>query len=180
MSRIGRMPIEIPQGVTVTIDDDNLVTVKGPKGELKQNIHKDLKVVKEGNTILVQRPDDQKFHKALHGLSRSLIANMVKGVTEGFQKVLEINGVGYRAQKQGKKLVLTVGYSHPVEIEEPKDIQFETPAQNKIIVKGINKQAVGDVAANLRNVRKPEPYQGKGIKYEDEVIRRKEGKTGKK
>lgn len=177
MSRIGKQPVNLPSGVTVTVSDDNVVAVKGPKGQLSQKIHKDMRVVVDGNTITVERPTDSKPHRSLHGLSRSLINNMVEGVTNGFQKSLEINGVGYRAQKQGKKLVLTVGYSHPVEIEED-GVEFEVPAPNKIIVKGIDKQVVGAMAANIRNVRKPEPYKGKGIKYEDERIIRKEGKTG--
>ena len=180
MSRIGKLPIEVPVGVTVTFGLNNLVTVQGPKGELYQQIHRDMRVEEQGGTIIVTRPTDNKMHKSLHGLSRSLIANMVDGVTKGYKKNLELNGVGYRAQKQGKKLVLTVGYSHPVEMEEPAGIEFEVPAPNRISVKGIDKQLVGVIAANIRNVRKPEPYLGKGIKYENEFIRRKEGKTGKK
>lgn len=179
MSRIGKLPVEIPQGVTVKVDDENVIAVKGPKGELSQKIHKDMKVVVEDGNVLVVRPSDSKPHRSLHGLSRSLIANMVEGVTKGYQKNLELNGVGYRAQLQGKKLVLSVGYSHPVEIESDKDIEFEVPAPNKVIVKGIDKQKVGAVAANIRSVREPEPYKGKGIKYEDERIIRKEGKTAK-
>lgn len=178
MSRIGKQPIEIPAGVTVKVDNENNISVKGPKGELTQQIHKDMKVTVEDNVITVSRPTENKFHRSLHGLSRSLIANMVEGVTKGFEKALEINGVGYRAQKQGKKLVLNVGYSHPVEIEESEGIQIEVPAPNRIIVKGIDKQKVGAVAANIRAVRPPEPYKGKGIKYEGERIIRKEGKTG--
>jgi large subunit ribosomal protein L6 len=177
MSRIGKLPVQLPNGVSVTVSDDNVVAVKGPKGQLSQKIHKDIRVVVDGNTIVVERPTDSKPHRSLHGLSRSLINNMVEGVTNGFQKTLEINGVGYRAQKQGKKLILTVGYSHPVEIVED-GVEFEVPAPNKIIVKGIDKQIVGAMAANIRNVRKPEPYKGKGIKYEDERIIRTEGKTG--
>jgi len=180
MSRIGKLPIEVPVGVTVTLGLNNLVTVQGPKGELYQQIHRDMRVEEQGGTIIVTRPTDNKMHKSLHGLSRSLIANMVDGVTKGYKKNLELNGVGYRAQKQGKKLVLTVGYSHPIEMEEPAGIEFEVPAPNRISVKGIDKQLVGVIAANIRNVRKPEPYLGKGIKYENEFIRRKEGKTGKK
>jgi len=180
MSRIGKLPVIIPGGVTVKVNDDNTVAVKGPKGELTQKIHKDMKVVVEGSTIHVLRPTDNKPHKALHGLSRTLINNMVEGVTKGYQKTLEINGVGYRAQKQGKKLVLTMGYSHPVEIEEEDGVEFEVPAANRIIVKGIDKQKVGAMAAKVRGVREPEPYQGKGIKYDYERIIRKEGKTGKK
>jgi ribosomal protein L6, bacterial type len=178
MSRIGKLPIEIPAGVTVKVDGENNVSIKGPKGELSQKIHKDIKVAVDGNIITVSRPTDSKFHKSLHGLTRSLIANMVEGVTKGFEKSLEINGVGYRAQKQGKKLVLNVGYSHPVEIEETDGIQIEVPAPNKIVVKGMDKQKVGVIAANIRGIRPPEPYKGKGIKYEGERIIRKEGKTG--
>ena len=177
MSRIGKMPIELPDKVTFTVDDDNLVTVKGPKGELSQQIHKDIKVVVEDGQIKIERPSNSKPHRALHGLSRSLINNMVEGVVNGFKKKLEINGVGYRAQKQGKTLVLNVGYSHPVEIEEEDGIEFEVPAANQVIVSGIDKQRVGAVAAVIRGTRPPEPYKGKGIKYEDERIIRKEGKT---
>jgi len=178
VSRIGNMPIEIRDKVEVKIEGDNIV-VKGPKGQLSQQIHKDMQIKIEDKQILVQRPSDNRYHKSLHGLTRSLIDNMIIGVTEGYQKTLEINGVGYRAQKQGKKLVLNMGYSHPVEMEEEDGIEFEVPAPNKIIVKGIDKQKVGAVAANIRAVRPPEPYKGKGIKYSDEVIRRKEGKTAK-
>jgi large subunit ribosomal protein L6 len=180
MSRIGKLPVQLPSGVSVSVSDDNIVAVKGPKGELTQKIHKDMRVFVEGNTVIVERPTDNKPHKALHGLSRALIHNMVEGVAKGYQKTLEINGVGYRAQKQGKKLVLTVGYSHPVEINEEGGVEFEVPAPNRIIVKGIDKQAVGHMAAKVRSVREPEPYKGKGIKYENERILRKEGKTGKK
>ena len=178
MSRIGKLPVQLPNGVTVSVKDGNVVEVKGPKGQLVQKIHKDMRVVVEDNAVLVERPSDDKHHRALHGLSRSLINNMVEGVTKGFEKTLEINGVGYRAQKQGKKLVLTVGYSHPVEIPEEDGVEFDVPAPNKIIVKGIDKQKVGAMAAKIREVRKPEPYKVKGIKYEDERIIRKEGKTG--
>ncbi|NLI60195.1 MAG: 50S ribosomal protein L6 [Clostridiales bacterium] len=178
MSRIGNLPIEITSGVTVTVDDNNLVKVKGPKGELSQPIHQDIKVKVEDNLVIVERSSDAKFQKSLHGLSRSLIANMIEGVSKGFQKNLDINGVGYRAQKQGKKLVLTIGYSHPVEIEEADGVEFEVPAPNKVIVKGIDKQKVGAMAAKVRGTRPPEPYKGKGIKYENERIIRKEGKTG--
>ncbi|MBE3101550.1 MAG: 50S ribosomal protein L6 [Firmicutes bacterium] len=180
MSRIGKLPVVLPSGVTVEVSDDNIVAVKGPKGELSQKIHKDMQVVIEGSVIHVVRPTDSKPHKSLHGLSRSLINNMVEGVTKGYQKNLELNGVGYRAQKQGTKLVLTVGYSHPVEILEEGGIEFEVPAPNRISVKGIDKQKVGAMAAKVRSVRKPEPYKGKGIKYDYEKILRKEGKTGKK
>jgi len=177
MSRIGKKPIDIPDGVDVKIEK-GIITVKGPKGQLQREVHRDMTVEIQDKQILVKRPTDNKTHKSLHGLTRSLIANMVEGVTNGFEKRLEINGVGYRAAKQGKKLVLTVGYSHPVEIEEPEGIEIEVPANNKITVKGIDKELVGIVAANIRKVREPEPYKGKGIKYEDEQIRRKVGKTG--
>lgn len=179
MSRIGKLPIEIPGGVEVTIGEGNLVSVKGPLGKLENKMHKDMIITKEGNSILVKRPSDDKFHKSLHGLTRSLIANMVDGVTKGYQKVLEINGVGYRAQKQGKKLVLNVGYSHPVEMTDPEGITVEVEGTNKVLVKGIDKQKVGNYAAKIRSVREPEPYKGKGIKYDYEHIRRKVGKTGK-
>ncbi|MDD4378156.1 MAG: 50S ribosomal protein L6 [Eubacteriales bacterium] len=180
MSRIGRMPITIPQGVEVKIEDNNFIAVKGPKTTLNKQLHRDMIIKQEDGNIVVERPSEIKMHKALHGLTRTLIANMVEGVTNGFQKTLEINGVGYRAQKQGNKLVLLLGYSHPVEMEEPDGITIEVPAQNKIVIKGADKQAVGELAAKIRTKRLPEPYKGKGIKYEDEVIRRKEGKTGKK
>lgn len=179
MSRIGKMPVVIPQGVEVKIDGDNLVSVKGPKGQLVQKMHQDIIIEMEENTLLVKRPSDQKQHRALHGLTRALVANMVEGVTKGFEKALEINGVGYRAAKQGNKLTLTMGYSHPVEMIDPEGITTEVPAPTKIIVKGINKEIVGLHAAKIRAVRKPEPYLGKGIKYANEVILRKEGKTGK-
>ena len=179
MSRIGKLPVQLPGGVTITIDDENVIGVKGPKGQLAQKIHKDMQVVVDGDTLQVERPTNSKPHKALHGLTRSLINNMVEGVTKGFQKTLEVNGVGYRAQKQGTKLVLTVGYSHPVEIPEDDGVEFEVPAPNRIIVKGIDKQKVGAMAAKVRGIREPEPYKGKGIKYDYERILRKEGKTGK-
>lgn len=179
MSRIGKLPVAVPKGVQVTLGENNTVQVKGPKGTLSQKIHKDITVDVEEGFVTVTRPSDQKEHRALHGLSRSLIANMVEGVSQGFQKNLEIIGVGYRAQKQGKKLVLSVGYSHPVEIDEGNGLEFEVPAPTKIFVKGIDKQAVGEMAANIRSVRPPEPYKGKGIRYENEYVRRKEGKTGK-
>lgn len=180
MSRIGKQPIAIPSGVDVKIDADNNVTVKGQKGTLTKELHKEMIIKIEDGKILVERPSDQKNHKALHGLTRTLVNNMVEGVTKGFEKNLEINGVGYRAQKQGKKLVLTLGYSHPVEMEEPAGITVEVPAPNKLIVKGMDKQAVGEFAAKIRSKREPEVYKGKGIKYDTEVIRRKEGKTGGK
>jgi len=180
MSRIGRLPVAIPAGVTVKVDEKNVVTVKGPKGELTQNIHPNMKITVEGAVLTVTRPSDDKMHRSLHGLSRTLINNMVVGVTTGYQKALDVVGVGYRAQVTGKNLVLTIGYSHPVEMVPAEGITFECPTPNKILVKGIDKQLVGAVAANVRSVREPEPYHGKGIKYETEVIRRKEGKTGKK
>ncbi|TDT50419.1 50S ribosomal protein L6 [Fonticella tunisiensis] len=180
MSRIGRLPVALPQGVTVTVGNDNTVTVKGPKGTLSKQMHKSMNIKVEDNAVVVTRPSDEKEIKALHGLTRALIQNMVTGVTQGYQKALELVGVGYRASKQGKKLVLNVGYSHPVEIEPVEGIEFEVPAATSVIVKGIDKEVVGQVAAQIREVRRPEPYKGKGIKYVDEVIRRKEGKTGKK
>ncbi len=180
MSRIGRMPITIPQGVEIKIDSDNIVTTKGPNGQLVKAMSKDMIIELEDGILTVKRPSDQKEHRALHGLTRALINNMVEGVSKGFQKVLEINGVGYRAAKQGKKLNLTMGYSHPVEMEDPEGITTEVPAPNRIIIKGADKEKVGIHAANIRAVREPEPYKGKGIKYDNEVIRRKEGKTGKK
>ncbi len=180
MSRIGKLPIAVPKGVDVKLSGDNVLTVKGSKGTLTKQFHKDMIIKVEGGQITVERPSDLKIHKSLHGLTRTLVNNMVEGVTNGYQKALEINGVGYRAQKQGKKLVLTLGYSHPVEMDDPEGITTEVPAPNKIIVKGIDKQVVGEVAAKIREKRPPEPYKGKGIKYETEVIRRKEGKTGGK
>ncbi|MDQ0149825.1 50S ribosomal protein L6 [Eubacterium multiforme] len=179
MSRVGRLPIAIPAGVTITVTPDNVVTVKGPKGELVETMHKDINIAVENNEIVVTRPSDNKEHRALHGLTRALINNMVEGVEKGFQKTLILNGVGYRAQKQGNKLVMNLGYSHPVEIEAMEGVEFETPEATKVVVKGINKQKVGEAAAKIRSWRKPEPYKGKGIRYENEVIRRKEGKTGK-
>jgi large subunit ribosomal protein L6 len=180
MSRVGRLPIAIPNGVTVTVTPDNVVTVKGPKGQLVKAMHKDINIAQEDNAVVVTRPSDNKDHRALHGLTRALLNNMVKGVSEGYQKTLDLVGVGYRATLQGKKLVLNLGFSHPVEVEPREGVEFETPAANKIIVKGIDKEIVGAVAADIRTWRKPEPYKGKGIKYDNEVIRRKEGKTGKK
>jgi large subunit ribosomal protein L6 len=179
MSRIGRKPIAIPNGVEVTLDN-TLITVKGPKGTLSRELHKDMKVTVENNEISVERPSDHKLHRSLHGTTRSVVANMVAGVTEGYAKNLELVGVGYRANKTGNKLVLNVGYSHPVEINPEAGIEFEVPAQNKITVRGIDKELVGATAAKIREVRLPEPYKGKGIKYEGERILRKEGKAGKK
>lgn len=178
MSRIGKKPIQIPDGVQVSVDN-NRVTVKGPKGELTRQFHPDMKITVSENQLTVERPSDQKEHKALHGTTRSLIANMVEGVSRGFEKSLELVGVGYRAQKSGNKLVLNVGYSHPVEIVPEAGVEIEVPSQTKITVKGIDKERVGAVAANIRAVREPEPYKGKGIRYEGEHVRRKEGKTGK-
>ena len=180
MSRIGRMPIAVPAGVTVDIAENNKVTVKGPKGELTRVLPEAMDIKVDGEEVVVSRPNDLKKNKALHGLTRTLIYNMVIGVTEGYEKVLEVNGVGYRAQKQGKKLVLSLGYSHPVEMEDPEGIETVLDGQNKIIVKGIDKEKVGQYAAEIRSKRAPEPYKGKGIKYDTEVIRRKVGKTGKK
>ncbi|WP_059048892.1 50S ribosomal protein L6 [Paenibacillus senegalimassiliensis] len=179
MSRIGRKPITVPSGVTVTLDNA-VITVKGPKGTLTRELHKDIKVALEENVITVERPSDNKLHRSLHGTTRSVVNNMVSGVTEGFTKTLELVGVGYRASLAGNKLVLNVGYSHPVEITPEAGIEFEVPVNTKIIVKGINKERVGEYAANIRAVRAPEPYKGKGIKYEGERIIRKEGKAGKK
>jgi large subunit ribosomal protein L6 len=178
MSRVGKKPIEIPSGVTVTVNG-NTVTVKGPKGELTRTFHPDMTIKVEDNVITVTRPSDEKRHRALHGTTRSLLANMVEGVSKGYEKALELVGVGYRAAKQGKKLVLNVGFSHPVEIEPEEGLEIEVPSQTKIVVKGADKQRVGELAANIRAVRPPEPYKGKGIRYEGEVVRRKEGKTGK-
>ena len=180
MSRIGRMPIAVPAGVTVDIAENNKVTVKGPKGTLERVLPAEMDIKMEGSEIVVSRPNDLKKMKSLHGLTRTLIHNMVIGVTEGYEKKLEINGVGYRAQKQGKKLILSLGYSHPVEMEDPEGLESVLDGQNKITIKGIDKQKVGQYAAEIREKRKPEPYKGKGIKYADEVIRRKVGKTGKK
>ena len=179
MSRIGKMPIAIPAGVTVEIAENNKVTVKGPKGTLERVLPSEMDIKMEGSEIVVSRPNDLKKMKSLHGLTRTLINNMVIGVTEGYEKKLEVNG-GYRAQKQGKKLVLSLGYSHPVEMEDPEGLETVLDGQNIIVVKGIDKEKVGQYAAEIRAKRAPEPYKGKGIKYADEVIRRKVGKTGKK
>ena len=179
MSRIGKLPIAIPAGVDVTIDGST-VTVKGPKGELTRTVHSNMIVAKDGNTVTVSRPDDNKLNRSLHGLTRTLIANMVAGVNEGFKKELEVNGVGYRAAKEGKNLVLNIGYSHNVVVPETADIQIDVPDATHIVIKGIDKQKVGQFAAEVRGKRPPEPYKGKGIKYDYEVVRRKEGKTGAK
>ena len=178
MSRIGNMPITVPAGVEVKIDG-NHIAVKGPKGSLERDIHPNMKVELDGNEIKVSRPDDTNINKSLHGTTRALIHNMVEGVVNEFKVELEINGVGYRAQKQGNKLVMSLGYSHPVEMEAPEGITFDVPNPNTIIVRGIDKELVGQTAAVVRTKRPPEVYRGKGIKYADEVIRRKEGKTGK-
>jgi large subunit ribosomal protein L6 len=179
MSRIGRKPITVPSGVDITLNN-TAITVKGPKGSLTRELHKDMKVVVEGNAINIERPSDNKLHRSLHGTTRSVVNNMVSGVTEGFSKTLELVGVGYRASLSGNKIVLNVGYSHPVEIVPEAGIEFEVPSNTRIIVKGIDKERVGAYAAKIRSVREPEPYKGKGIKYEGERIIRKEGKAGKK
>ena len=179
MSRIGREPITVPAGVTVTVAAGNVVTVKGPLGELKDTFHAELTIAQDGDKLTVTRPNDEKENRALHGLTRTLLNNMVVGVTKGFEKKLEIVGVGYRVEKQSGKIVLGLGYSHPIVFEEANGIKFECPDQTTIIVKGIDKQAVGQVAAVIRSKRPPEPYLGKGVKYSGERIRRKAGKTGK-
>jgi len=179
MSRIGKLPIEIPQGVQVTVSEENLVTVKGPLGELSEQISPEMIIAVESDIMTVTRPSDNKTHRSLHGLSRTLIANMIVGVTKGYEKKLKIVGVGYRAIKKGKSLDLQLGFSHPVTMEDPEGITVECPSQTDIIVKGIDKQAVGNYAAKIRDWRKPEPYKGKGVRYENEYVRRKEGKTGK-
>ena len=179
MSRIGRLPVAIPEGVTVTVAEGNKVTVKGPKGTLERALPAEMEIKVEDGRVVVSRPNDLKKMKSLHGLTRSLIHNMVVGVSEGYTKELEVNGVGYRAQKQGKRLVIYLGYSHPVEMEDPEGLESKVDG-NKIIISGISKEKVGQYAAEIRDKRRPEPYKGKGIKYVDEVIRRKVGKTGKK
>ena len=179
MSRIGKMPIAVPAGVTVDIAENNKVTVKGPKGELSRVLASEMEIKMDGDVITVTRPNDLKRNRALHGLTRTLLNNMIIGVTDGYTKTLEVNGVGYRAAKQGKKLVLNLGYSHPVEMEDPEGLETKVE-DNKIIVSGIDKEKVGQYAAEIRSTRAPEPYKGKGIKYDYEVIRRKVGKTGKK
>ena len=179
MSRIGKLPITVPAGVTVTVDENNLVTVKGPKGTLSQQVNPDITLKQEGNVLTLERPTDSKPHRAMHGLYRALVHNMVVGVTDGFSKTLEMVGTGYRASVEGKTLTINIGFSHPVVLEAPEGITYETPNQTTIVVKGANKQQVGNLAADIRAIRKPEPYLGKGIKYQNEHIRRKEGKTGK-
>ena len=180
MSRIGRAPIAIPAGVEIKVEDNNVVTVKGPKGTLTKNLHPDMIIEKEGAEITVKRPSDDKAHRSLHGLTRTLLHNMVVGVNETYRKELEINGVGYRASKEGKNLVMNLGYSHPVTVSEVDGIAIEVPSPNKVVIIGCDKQQVGQFAAEVREKRPPEPYKGKGIKYVDEVIRRKVGKTGAK
>lgn len=179
MSRIGNSPITVPAGVEVKLDG-NKITVKGPKGSLEKELHNNMKVTIDGNVIKVERPNDEPLNKSLHGLTRTLINNMVEGVVNEYTRTLEVNGVGYRASKQGKKLVLNLGYSHPIEMEEPAGISFDVPNPNQIIVRGMDKELVGELAAVIRTKRPPEVYRGKGIKYAEEVIRRKEGKAGKK
>ena len=179
MSRIGKKPIEVPAGVTVTVAANNTVTVKGPKGELVRSFNPDITISQEENVLTLTRPSDSKEHRTIHGTTRAVLANMVEGVSKGFERGLELIGVGYRAQKQGTKLILNVGYSHPVEITPEQGIEIEVPSNTKVIVKGTNKERVGALAANIRDVRPPEPYKGKGIRYEGEHVRRKEGKTGK-
>ena len=180
MSRIGKMPITVPAGVEIAIADGNVVTVKGPKGTLTKTMHPDMLIKVEGNEVIVSRPSEDKLHKSLHGLTRTLVHNMVEGVTKGYAKELEVNGVGYRAQKQGNQLIMNLGYSHQVTVDEIEGITIDVPAANKIVISGIDKQVVGQFAAEVRGKRPPEPYKGKGIKYTTEVIRRKEGKTGGK
>ena len=180
MSRIGRMPITVPAGVTVNVAEGNVVTVKGPKGELTRALRSEMNISMEGNVITVTRPSDEKLHRSLHGLTRTLLSNMIVGVTDGYKKELEVNGVGYRCNKDGKNLVMNLGFSHPVIIPEIEGITIDVPAPNKIIVSGCDKQMVGQFAAEIREKRPPAPYKGKGIKYVDEVIRRKVGKTGGK
>lgn len=180
MSRVGRLPITLPEGTSINIDSKNFVIVQGKKGKLEKQMSVDIIIKQEDNQIFVERKNETKKQKQLHGLTRALIFNMVKGVSEGYSKILELNGVGYRAQLKGKNIILNLGYSHPVEVTTVEGIVFEVPNQTQIIVSGIDKQLVGETAAKIRQWRKPEPYKGKGIKYSDEVIRRKEGKTGKK
>lgn len=180
MSRIGRMPITVPADVAVTIGNDNLVTVKGPKGELVQTMHPDMKITQDAGVITVERPTDGKMHRSLHGLTRTLVNNMIVGVKDGYKKELDVHGVGYRVAKEGKKLTMNLGYSHQVIMEEIDGITIEVPSPNKIIISGINKQIVGQFAAEVREKRPPEPYKGKGIRYTGEYVRHKEGKTGAK
>ena len=180
MSRIGRMPIQVPAGVEIQIGEGNVVTVKGPKGTLEKQFHPDMNIAVADNVLTVTRPDDEKLHRSLHGLTRTLLHNMVVGVTEGYKKELEINGIGYRAQKTGTQVTMNLGFSHPVVVDEVEGITIEVPEPTKLVILGIDKQKVGQFAAEVRGKRPPEPYKGKGIQYVDEVIRRKEGKTGGK
>ena len=180
MSRLGRMPIQVPAGVEIQIGEGNVVTVKGPKGTLEKQFHPDMNIAVADNVLTVTRPDDEKLHRSLHGLTRTLLHNMVVGVTEGYKKELEINGIGYRAQKTGTQVTMNLGFSHPVVVDEVEGITIEVPEPTKLVILGIDKQKVGQFAAEVRGKRPPEPYKGKGIKYVDEVIRRKEGKTGGK
>ncbi len=179
MSRIGRQPIEIPSGVEVEVGDDALVTVTGPRGTLSQRLHPEMRILKEEGVVRVERPSDEGFHRSLHGLTRTLIANMVEGVTKGYEKRLQIVGVGYRATMKGKDLEVAVGYSHPVVVPAPEGIEFEVPTPTQILVRGNDKEAVGRMAADIRKIRKPEPYKGKGIRYENEIVRKKAGKAAK-
>ncbi len=179
MSRIGKLPIEVPADVTVTLGENNVVTVKGPKGELKNTFNSDIKIEQEGNIITLIRPSEAKEHRSIHGTTRSLLNNMIIGVSKGFERSLELVGVGYRAQLQGQKLVLNVGYSHPVEFTPEEGVQIEVPENTKVTIRGIDKERVGALASNIRQVRPPEPYKGKGIRYQGERVRSKEGKTGK-
>jgi len=179
MSRIGKQPVEIPGGVDVDVADGNVVTVRGPRGSLTQTMHPDMQLVVDGGALLVRRPDDEGFHRSLHGLTRSLVANMVEGVTKGFEKRLQIVGVGYRAAMKGNDLEIAAGFSHPVVVPQPDGIEFEVPTPTQIVVRGNDKQQVGEVAANIRKIRKPEPYKGKGIRYEGEYVRKKAGKAAK-
>jgi large subunit ribosomal protein L6 len=179
MSRIGRQPIEVPSGVDIEVGDDSLVTVKGPRGTLSQRLHPEMRVVREDSTLRVERPSDEGFHRSLHGLTRTLIANMVEGVTKGYEKRLQIVGVGYRVAMKGTGLEIAVGYSHPVAVEAPEGIEFEVPTPTSIVVRGNDKEQVGQIAANIRKIRKPEPYKGKGIRYENEHVRKKAGKAAK-
>ena len=179
MSRIGRQPIEIPSGVEVEVGDDALVTVKGPRGTLSQRLHPEMRILKEEGVVRVERPSDEGYHRSLHGLTRTLIANMVEGVTRGYEKRLQIVGVGYRATMKGKDLEVLVGYSHPVVVPAPEGIEFEVPTPTQILVRGNDKEAVGRIAADIRKIRKPEPYKGKGIRYENEIVRKKAGKAAK-
>jgi large subunit ribosomal protein L6 len=179
MSRIGKQPIEIPDGVTVSVADDGLVTVSGPRGELTQRLHPQITVVVDDGTVRVERPNDEGFFRGLHGLSRTLVANMIEGVTKGFEKRLEIVGVGYRAQAKGGDLEIAAGFSHPVAVRRPEGIEFEVPSPTQITIRGNDKQAVGEIAAKIRKIRPPEPYKGKGIRYEGESVRKKAGKAAK-